>query len=78
MYAEASLGTKKSRAQVHLMYKHTLYSLERERAVLLCMVKEYIKKGVKNLGEVQNLIVQNRKVDEIIVQEMQYRKMLGI
>lgn len=78
MYAEASLDSKVSRSQLHLMYRNTLYKLERERAVLLCMVKQYVQKGVKNLGEEHKLIQQNRKVDDIIVQEMKYRKLLGI
>jgi len=78
MVARASLRSGGSRDQVRLKYKNTLYNLEREKAVLLCMVNEYMRQGVKNLGEVPNLVIQNRKVDDIIVQEMRYRKMLGI
>ena len=77
MYADISYGEKRTKGQIMVLYKNTLYLLERERAVLMCMVKQYLNKGVKNLGEVQTVIVQNNKVDNIIVQEMHYRELLN-
>ncbi len=76
MYADVSYGERKTKGQIMLLYKNTLYLLERERAVLVCMVRQYLNKGIKNLGEVQKVIIQNNKVDNIIVQEMRYRELL--
>lgn len=77
MYADYSCGEKRTKGQITLLYKNTLYKLERERAVLVCMVRQYLNKGSKNLGEIQNVILQNNKVDTIIVQEMHYRELLN-
>ena len=78
MYTEIPYLGSRTKGQLMLMYKNTLYKLERERAVLACMVKQYLSKGIKNLGEVQNLVSQNNVVDDIIVQEMYYRDLLNI
>jgi hypothetical protein len=77
MYGEFACGESQTLPQIRLLYKNTLYRLEREKAVLLCMIKEYVKSGVGNFGEIPNLIRQNRKVDDIIVQEMHFRELLG-
>jgi hypothetical protein len=76
MYADFSRGEKRTKGQVMMLYKNTLYTLERERAVLMCMVRQYMKKGTENLGEMPCVISQNHKVDNILVQEMHYRELL--
>lgn len=78
MHTEYPYGGIKTKGQIMLLYKNTVYKLERERAVLVCMVKQYLSKGIKNLGEIPNLVVQNCKVDDILVQEMHYRDLLNV
>lgn len=77
MLGENLSGKGRSETQVRSLYKSTLYSLEREKAVLLCMIKQYMKSGVNNFGEIPKLVTQNKKVDDIIVQEMRFRELLG-
>lgn len=77
MYAEYSICSNMTKDQVSLMHKNIQYKLERERAVLISIIKQYLKKGVKNLGEIDCIINQNNKVDEIIIQEMYYRELLN-
>ncbi len=77
MYAEYSICSNMTKDQVSLMHKNIQYKLERERAVLISIIKQYLKKGVKNLGEIDSIINQNNKVDEIIIQEMYYRELLN-
>lgn len=78
MHTEYPYGGIKTKGQILLLYKNTVYKLERERAILVCMVKQYLSKGIKNLGDIPNLVAQNSKVDDIIVQEMYYRNLLNI